>query len=195
MPTWPFRPCASVGAEGSFNSVRQIALAIGLKMKKRLTNSQSRFELREEYYFFKQNLSSDLKIIRSFARVDRNVYKTTNKSASIHTYQIPLSSNRHDLSRVFLTRLKLRTIRWNCIFKSASFSTDNGPWHQDSFFYRINFLTIKSSSQNISIALPLTDSALTSRTSRRPYWRKKAPVNDFVRTVPGAKKHSCKWWR
>ena len=49
MPTWPFRPCASVGAEGSFNSVRQIGLAIGLKMKKRLTNSQSRFELREEY--------------------------------------------------------------------------------------------------------------------------------------------------
>ena len=62
MPTWPFRPCASVGAEGSFNSVRQIALAIGLKMKKRLTNSQSRFELREEYYFFLKNLSSGLKL-------------------------------------------------------------------------------------------------------------------------------------
>ena len=89
MPTWPFRPGASVLAEGSFNSVRLIALAISLKMKKRLTNSQSRFELREEYYFCKKKLSSDLKIIRSFARVDQNVYKTTNKSASIHTYQIP----------------------------------------------------------------------------------------------------------
>ena len=80
-------------------------------MKKRLTNSQSRFQLREEYYFFKKNLSSDLKIIRSFAKVDQNVYKTINKSASIHTYQILLSSNKHDLSQVFLTRLKLRTMR------------------------------------------------------------------------------------
>ena len=41
-------------SEGSFNSVRQIALAIGLKMKKRLTNSQSRFQLREEYYLLKK---------------------------------------------------------------------------------------------------------------------------------------------
>ena len=164
-------------------------------MKKRLTNSQSRVELREEYYFFKKNLSSGLKIIRSFAKVDRNVYKTTNKSASIHTYQILLSKNRHDLSQVFLTRLKLRTMRWSCMVKSASFSTDNGQTSRFSFFYRINFLTIKFSSQNISITLALTDSALTSRTSRRPYWRKKAPVNDFVRTVPGAKNNCCKWWR
>ena len=164
-------------------------------MKKRLTNSQSRVELREEYYFLKKNLSSGLKIIRSFAKVDRNVYKTTNKSASIHTYQILLSKNRHHLSQVFLTRLKLRTMRWSCMVKSASFSTDNGQTSRFSFFYRINFLTIKFSSQNISITLALTDSALTSRTSRRPYWRKKAPVNDFVRTVPGAKKYCCKWWR
>ena len=82
-------------------------------MKKRLTNSQSRFEFGEEYYFLKKKLSSGLKIIRSFAKVDRNVYKTTNKSASIHIYQILLSSNRHGLSnsQVFLTRLKLRTVR------------------------------------------------------------------------------------
>ena len=164
-------------------------------MKKRLTNSQSRFEFREEYYFLKKNLSRGLKIIRSFAKVDRNVYKTTNKSASIHTYQILLSKNRHDLSQVFLTRLKLRTMRWSCMVKSASFSTDNGQTSRFSFFYRINFLTIKFSSQNISITLALTDSALTSRTSRRPYWRKKAPVNDFARTVPGAKKYCCKCWR
>ena len=105
-------------------------------------------------------------IIRSFAKVDRNVYKTTNESASIHTYQILLSKNRHDLSQVFLIRLKLRTMRWSCMVKSASFSTDNGQTSRFSFFYRINFLTIKFSSQNISITLALTDSALTSRGDR-----------------------------
>ena len=191
MPTWPFRPCASVGVKEVSTVYRHIALAIGLKMKKRLTNSQSRVELREEYYFFKKNLSSGLKIIRSFAKVDRNVYKTTNKSASIHTYQILLSKNRHHLSQVFLTRLKLRTMRWSCMVKSASFSTDNGQTSRFSLFNR----TIKFSPQNISITLALTDSPLTSRTSMRPYWRKKAPVNDFVRTVPGAKNNCCKWWR
>ena len=50
--------------------------------------------------------------------------------------------------------------------KNASFSTDNGKTSRFSFFYRINFLTIKSSSQNISITLALTDSALTSRGDR-----------------------------
>ena len=96
---------------------------------------------------------------------------------------------------MFLTRLKLCTMRWSCMVKSASFSTDNSQTSRFSFFYRINFLTIKFSSQNISITLGLTDSALTSRTSRRPYWRKKAPVNNFVTTVPVAKKYCCKWWR
>ena len=86
-------------------------------------------------------------------------------------------------------------MRWSCMVKSASFSTDNSQTSRFSFFYRINFLTIKFSSQNISITLALTDSALTSRTSRRPYWRKKAPVNNFVTTVPVAKKYCCKWWR
>jgi len=37
---------------------------MGLKVKKWLTNSQ--FELREESYFFKKNLSSGLKIINYF---------------------------------------------------------------------------------------------------------------------------------
>ena len=55
------------------------------------------------------NLLSGLKMIFLFVKVDQNVYKTTNKSALIHTNQIKLlSSNRpeaesylHDLSRVF----------------------------------------------------------------------------------------------
>ena len=143
--------------------------------------------LRGEYYFFEKNLS--------FAKSRPKCLQNHLQECLDHTYQILLSKNRHDLLQVFLTRLKLRTMRWSCMVKSASFSTDNGQTSRFSFFYRINFLTIKFSSQNISITLALTDSALTSRTSRRPYWRKKAPVNDFVRTVPGAKKYCCKWWR
>ena len=50
--------------------------------------------------------------------------------------------------------------------KRASFSTDNGQTSRFSFFYRINFLTIKSSSQNILTTLALTDSPLTSRGDR-----------------------------
>ena len=54
------------------------------------------------------------------------------------------------------------------------------PKHQGfPFLYRI--LTIKTSSQNIENAL--TDSVLTSRSSKR-LLGEKAPVNDFVRTVP-----------
>ena len=34
---------------------------------------------------FKKNLYSGLKIIRSSVKEDQNVYKTANKSASIHT--------------------------------------------------------------------------------------------------------------
>ena len=44
--------------------------------------------------FFKKNLSSGLKIIRQFVKENHNVYKTANKSASIHTNQILLCSNR-----------------------------------------------------------------------------------------------------
>ena len=47
---------------------------------------------------FLKNLSSGLKIIRYFVKVDRNVYITANKSALIHTNQILLSSNRLEVS-------------------------------------------------------------------------------------------------
>ena len=79
-PFWPY----AIVSEWSLNSVRQIASAVGLKMNKRRTNSQSRFELRAKI------LSSGLNIIRLFAKVHQNVYKITNKNASIHTYQILL---------------------------------------------------------------------------------------------------------
>ena len=67
--------------------------------------------------------------------------------------------------------------------KSASFSTDDSQTSRFSFFYSI--------SNDINFVLKyrdnaLTDSVLTSRTSSR-LLEEKAPVNDFVRTVPGEK--------
>ena len=63
--------------------------------------------------------------------------------------------------------------------KSASFSTDNGQTSRFSFFYRI------SNDKNFIpkyLDNALTDSVLTSRTSRR-LLEEKAPVNDFRRIV------------
>ena len=54
---------------------------------------------------FLKNLSSGLKIIRQFDKENQNVYITANKSASIHTNQTLLSSNRLELSpMIFHTR-------------------------------------------------------------------------------------------
>ena len=75
---------------------------MGLKVKKWLTNSQ--FELREQWYFFKKkNLSSGLKIIHLFVKVDRNVYKTAKESAMIHTkYSNPILAR--PISMIFYPR-------------------------------------------------------------------------------------------
>ena len=63
--------------------------------------------------------------------------------------------------------------------KGASFSTDDGQTSRFFLFYRIsddiNFIP-----KYLDNAL--TDSVLTSRTLEE-----KAPMNDFVRTVPGEK--------
>ena len=47
--------------------------------------------------FFKKSIKR-FKIICLFVKEDQNVYKTTNKSASIHTNETLLSSNRLELS-------------------------------------------------------------------------------------------------
>ena len=67
-------------------------------------------------------------------------------------------------------------MRWNCMVKSASFSTDNGQTSRFSFFYRI-FNDKKFIPQYLDNAL--TDFALTLRTSRPPYLRKKLPWTIF----------------
>ena len=55
-------------------------------------------ELISRFLNFLKNLSSGLKIIRLFIKVDRNVYITANKSAPLYTNQILLSSNRLEVS-------------------------------------------------------------------------------------------------
>ena len=71
--------------------------------------------------------------------------------------------------------------------KTASFSTDNGQTSR-FFFYHIyndkNFIPKYPNNAPIY-------SVLTSRTSRG-LLEKKAPVNNFVGTVPSAEKYCCK---
>ena len=83
--------------------------------------------------------------------------KTTNKSDSIHTNETLLSSNRLELSPWPLTHVFKKietTMRWNCMFFTV-------------------FLTIKISSQNISITL--LQISLKLHEHRGRYWRKKLP--------------------
>ena len=51
----------------------------------------------ENLKFFK-SLLSGIKIICLFVKVDQNVYKTANKSASLQTNQMLFSSNQLELS-------------------------------------------------------------------------------------------------
>ena len=70
------------------------------------------------------------------------------------------------------------------LVKSGSFSSDNGQTSRFSFFHRIS-----NDKKFIAKYLDnvLTDSVLTSRTSRR-LLDGKPSVNYFVRTVPSEKK-------
>ena len=73
-------------------------------------------------------------------------------SASIHTNQILLSSNRLELSTRSFTLVFKKietTMRWNCLSKTLRFLQIMAK-HQPFFTV---FLTIKTSSQNISITL------------------------------------------
>ena len=77
--------------------------------------------------------------------------KTANKSASIHTNQILLSSNRLELSPRSFTHVFKKietTMRWNCMSKALHFLQITAE-HQDYPFFTV-FLTTKSLSQNFS---------------------------------------------
>ena len=87
-------------------------------------------------------------------KVNRNVSKTANKSASIHSNQILLSSKRLELSPWSFTHVFKKietTMRWNCMSKALRFLQITAE-HQDCPFFTV-FLTTKSLSQNISITL------------------------------------------
>ena len=115
--------------------------------------------------------------------MDRNVYKTANKSTSIHTNQILLSSSRLELySLIFHTRFfkDLNYYEVKLYVKSASFSTDNGQTSRLFIFCCI--LSIKTSFQNISITLLQISLKLLEH--RGCYWREKLPWMIFEEQFP-----------
>ena len=72
----------------------------------------------------------------------------------IHTNQILLSSNRLEVSPWSFTHVFKKietTMRWNCMSKALRL-VQITVGHQDCLFFTV-FLTIKTSSQNISITL------------------------------------------
>ena len=89
--------------------------------------------------------------------------QTANKSASIHTNQILLSST--------LFKNVETTMRWNCISKALRFLPITAEY-QDFPFFTV-FLTIKTLSQNISITL--FQISLKPHEHRGGCWRKKLP--------------------
>ena len=135
------------------------------------------------------------KIIRKFVEVERNFYKTFNKSASINTNQVLLSCNRLELSPWSSTHVFKKiatTLRWNSTSKallSSSFSPDNGQTSRLSIFYCIpnHKNVIPKYLKNV-----LTDSAETSTCTSRQLLEEKTPVNDFGRSVPSGKKYCWK---
>ena len=93
---------------------------------------------------FLKNLSCGLKIICLVVKVDQNVYKTANKSPSIHSNEIILSNNRLKLSPWSFTQVFKKietTMRWNCISKSPRFLRMTAE-HQNYPVYAA-FLTVK----------------------------------------------------
>ena len=101
----------------------------------------------EKNLHFFLNLSSGLKIIHQFVKVDRNVYKTSNKSFMIHTNQLLLFSNWPELSPWSFTHVHVfkkieTTVRWNCMSKALRFLQLTAK-HQDFLFYRTS-LTMKT---------------------------------------------------
>ena len=106
--------------------------------------------------------------------LDQNFYKTTNKSASIHTNQLLLSSNRLELPPWSFTHVFKKietTMRWNCMSKALHFLQITAKQQYCPFF--TVFLTIKTLSQNISITL--LQISLKLHEHRGCYWRKKLP--------------------
>ena len=151
---------------------------MGMKMKKWLTTEFSVWiSIARRILILLKNLSSgSMKLFAQFVKVDRNVYKTANKSASM-TNQILLSilaikqSYLHDLSHVF--KQINTTMRWKCMSKALRFVQITAK-HQDFPFPTV-FLIIKTSFQNISITL--LRFCLNFTNIKATVLEKNAPVN------------------
>ena len=116
----------------------------GLRILKNLKNIK----------FLKQSIERFKNYSLIFVKVDQNVYKTANKSASIHTNKTLRYSNRLELSPWSFTHIFKKietTLRWNCMSKALRFPQITAE-HRECPFFTV-FLTTKSLSQNISITL------------------------------------------
>ena len=104
--------------------------------------------------------------------------KTFNKSASIHTNEILLSSNRLELPPWSFT-LVFKTIetimRWNCISKALRFLQITAT-HQDCPVFTV-IISIKTSFQNISFTL--LQISFKGHEHRGGYWRKKFQLGRY----------------
>ena len=121
-------------------------------------------------YFTALQHINNLETKRSYKRkVNQDVYKTANKSASTHTNQTLLSSNRLELSPMIFThafKKKLKLLGGEIAFLQITAKQQYCP------FFTV-FLTIKTLSQNISITL--LQISLKLHEHRGCYWRKKLP--------------------
>ena len=120
---------------------------------------------------FKKSIER-FKIIRWFVKVDRNVYKTANKSVSIYTNEILLSilaiKQGYVSPRSFTHVVKKikTTMRWNSRSKALRFLQITAN-NQDFPFLTVFLITL------LRFFLNFTNIEAT-------VLEKKAPVNDFV---------------
>ena len=115
-----------------------------------LQTSQRIFKITINIYI----LWSGFKIIHLFVKVDRNVYKTADTSVSIHFIQnLPSKKSAKAISMIFHTRYyKIETtMKRNCTSKTLCFLQITVK-HEDYPVFTV-FLTLKTSSQNITITL------------------------------------------
>ena len=114
-----------------------------------------------------------LKIIRYFDKEAHNVYKSLTRALRyvlIKPFFLAIGwSYIHDLSHVF-KRIET-TLRWNCMSKALHFLQITAKQQYCQFF--TVSLTLKTSSQNISITL--LQISLKLHEHRGRYWRKKLP--------------------
>ena len=105
---------------------------------------------------------------------DQNVYKTSNKNASIPTNQTVLSANQLELSPWSFTHVFKQietTMRLNCMSKVLRFPQITAKQKYCPFF--TVFLIIETSSQDILITL--LQISLKLHKYRGCYWRKNFP--------------------